>query len=325
MQFNNPSSPHLHSKTKTSNIMLMVAVCTIPAVCAQVYFFGLAVLMQIALCVFFCCAFEVLFLKLRAKNYKFILQDNTALLTGLLLALSLPAYCPWWIACIGSLAAIVLTKQLYGGVGHNIFNPAMMAYAFVLISFPVQLSSWVDPAHQVDLSAQLRHLIDGIFLENYDVVTAATPLDVIKNNLDVPVDSSAWKLISLFYLAGGLFMLQRKIIKWHLPVAVIGSFLLLQAAAAMLNQDSYLSVLDACLSGSLIFGAFFIATDPVTCCATDKGKLIFGCIVGVLIYVIRTFGGYPDGVCFAVLFANMCAPLIDYLLVGNIYGSKKNV
>ena len=210
------SSPHIHSKSSTSNIMMLVIICALPGFAVQSYFLGIGTIAQVFLCVSFSYIFEYIFLELRGKDYKHLLADNTAILTGFLLGLAIPAYAPWWISVLGSFFAIVVTKQLYGGVGHNIFNPAMMAYAFLLISFPVQMTFWVEPlSFAADFGG--NESLNKIFLEkdyfaklnDFDVFTSATPLDLSKTAQQIKIEDTsqessflvryAWSIISFFY------------------------------------------------------------------------------------------------------------------------------
>ncbi|ANR77591.1 electron transport complex subunit RsxD [Kosakonia sacchari] len=350
MVFRIASSPYTHNQRQTSRIMLLVTLATVPGIAAQLWFFGWGTLIQIILAIISALAAEALILKLRKQNVSAILADNSALLTGLLLAISIPSFAPWWMVVLGTVFAVVIAKQLYGGLGHNPFNPAMIGYVVLLISFPVQMTSWLPPyeiartvpgfmdALQVIFTG---HTAAGANMETLrigiDGVSQATPLDTFKTSLHAghsveqilqsPIYSgmlagAGWQWVNLGYLAGGLFLLWQKTIRWHIPV----SFLLTLAICATLGWIFAPQSLAApqlhLFSGATMLGAFFILTDPVTASTTNKGRLIFGALAGVLVWLIRSYGGYPDGVAFAVLLANITVPLIDYYTRPRVYGHR---
>ncbi|WP_436874756.1 electron transport complex subunit RsxD [Kosakonia sacchari] len=350
MVFRIASSPYTHNQRQTSRIMLLVTLAAVPGIAAQLWFFGWGTLIQLILAIISALAAEALVLKLRKQNVSAILADNSALLTGLLLAISIPSFAPWWMVVLGTVFAVVIAKQLYGGLGHNPFNPAMIGYVVLLISFPVQMTSWLPPyeiarivpgfidALQVIFTG---HTAAGANMETLrigiDGVSQATPLDTFKTSLHAghsveqilrsPIYSgvlagAGWQWVNLGYLAGGLFLLWQKTIRWHIPV----SFLLTLAICATLGWVFAPQSLAApqlhLFSGATMLGAFFILTDPVTASTTNKGRLIFGALAGVLVWLIRSFGGYPDGVAFAVLLANITVPLIDYYTRPRVYGHR---
>ncbi|MGP3592061.1 electron transport complex subunit RsxD [Vagococcus sp. WN89Y] len=350
MVFRIASSPYTHNQRQTSRIMLLVVLATLPGIAAQLWFFGWGTLIQILLASASALAGEALILKLRKQPVARILADNSALLTGLLLAISIPSFAPWWMVVLGTLFAVIIAKQLYGGLGHNPFNPAMIGYVVLLISFPVQMTSWLPPfeiartvpgfmdAVQIIFSG---HTSNGGTLESLrigiDGISQATPLDTFKTAqhaghsvaqiLQYPIYSgvlagAGWQWVNLGYLLGGVFLLWQKAIRWHIPV----SFLLALAVCATLgwvvSPESLAAPQLHLLSGATMLGAFFILTDPVTASTTNKGRLIFGALAGVLVWLIRSFGGYPDGVAFAVLLANITVPLIDYYTRPRAYGHR---
>lgn len=350
MVFRIASSPYTHNQRQTSRIMLLVVLATLPGIAAQLWFFGWGTLIQILLASASALAGEALILKLRKQPVARILADNSALLTGLLLAISIPSFAPWWMVVLGTLFAVIIAKQLYGGLGHNPFNPAMIGYVVLLISFPVQMTSWLPPfeiartvpgfmdAVQIIFSG---HTSNGGTLESLrigiDGISQATPLDTFKTAqhaghsvaqiLQYPIYSgvlagAGWQWVNLGYLLGGVFLLWQKAIRWHIPV----SFLLALAVCATLgwvvSPESLAAPQLHLLSGATMLGAFFILTDPVTASTTNKGRLIFGALAGVLVWLIRSFGGYPDGVAFAVLLANITVPLIDYYTRPRVYGHR---
>jgi len=242
---------------------------------------------------------------LRKKPIKMHLLDLSALVSAILLALAIPTIAPWWISVSGTLFAIIIAKHLYGGLGYNPFNPAMIGYVFLLISFPQQMTSWQQP---------------------FDVISSATVLDHTKTQLGLDfsmgkittsplfgyIAGKGWEYLSLAYLLGGLWLLQRKVISWHIPVAVLLGLTIPALTAYLIDSSRFNSPLFHLFSGATFCGAFFISTDPVTAASSNKGRLIFGGLIGSLIYIIRTWGGYPDAIAFAVLLANLAAPSIDY-------------
>lgn len=351
MAFRIASSPYTHNHRSTSTIMLLVLIAAIPGMVAQWYFFGWGNLIQVAIAAAAGVGAEALILKLRKLPLAKTLGDNSALLTALLLGISIPPLAPWWLIVIGTLFAVIISKQLYGGLGQNPFNPAMVGYVVLLISFPVQMTSWLPPealqsitpgfVDSVSMIFQ-GHTPDGHTMQQLqmgvDGISQATPLDTFKTGLRAghsadqllaqPIYSgviagAGWQWINLGYLAGGLFMLFTRTIRWHIPVSFLLSLALFSAIGWVLSPDSLLSPLLHLFSGATMLGAFFIATDPVTASTTNKGRLIYGVLIGLLVWLIRSFGGYPDGVAFAVLLANITVPLIDYYTQPRVYGHRK--
>ncbi|MCL5041360.1 MAG: electron transport complex subunit RsxD [Gammaproteobacteria bacterium] len=340
------TSPHARGANHTQTIMLWVLAATLPGVAAMTWFFGWGTLINIALASIFAIGFEALILWLRQRPLQFFLRDGSALVTAWLLALALPPLAPWWLVLVATGCAIVLGKQLYGGLGQNPFNPAMLGYVVVLISFPVEMTAW--PAwrgiEQVmpELNATLGLLeaLRQVFLPATQVIdgwTLATPLDVVKNNSSLTMDELraeqpifgifagyAWEWVSLAYLAGGLFLIYKKIFTWHAPVGMLGALFVMSLLFwGGSGSDSNGSPLFHLLGGATMLGAFFIITDPVSGATSNLGRLIFGIGVGVLVYVIRAWGGYPDAVAFAVLLMNLAAPTIDYYTTPRTYGHRK--
>ncbi|NMH59502.1 electron transport complex subunit RsxD [Alteromonas ponticola] len=345
------SSPHQRVKRNTSQVMRLVILAMIPGVIAQVLFFGYGVLIQATIAVITAVVTEATFMQLRGKNSKFALNDFSAILTALLLAVSLPPLLPWWMTVIGTFFAIAVVKQLYGGLGFNLFNPAMAGYVMLLISFPAAMTMWLPPfsltSIQPDFIDSLTIIMTGFTDSGYstdqlrlavDGATMATPLDSVKTALaqnytypealNQPIFSNAlaqsagagWAWVSLAYLAGGLFLVKANVINWHIPTAMLLSAAVFSFILFIANSDAFASPLFHLLNGSLIFGAFFIATDPVTASTTDKGRLVFGALIGMWVIIIRTFGGYPDAVAFGVIIMNMAVPLIDYYTRPRTYG-----
>ncbi|MBQ4836465.1 electron transport complex subunit RsxD [Pseudoalteromonas luteoviolacea] len=345
MKLTMASSPHNHSLKSVNKLMLCVMLACIPGILVQSYFFGIGVFIQLALALFTVSLAEAAMLTLRGRPVWPTLSDGSAWLTGVLIAVSVPPLAPWWVVVIGACFAIVIVKQLYGGLGFNLFNPAMAAYVLLLISFPVQMTAWLPI--QALLSAPLPVLDQlalvftestrsGLSLEQarqvIDGATGATPLDHVKTatgqNLTVTeaMDNSAfahfagegWQWVNIAYLLGGLYLLKAKVINWHIPVAMLASLSICSLFGYVLGNQA--GVAFHLLSGATMIGAFFIATDPVSASTTNKGRLIYGALIGLLVYLIRQYGGYPDAVAFSVLLLNMAVPLIDYYTQPRTYG-----
>lgn len=338
------TSPHAHNQNSTSRVMQLVLLATVPGLIALTWFFGPGTLFNVALASVTAVVCEAAILKLRGRPVAFYLRDYSALVTAVLLGLALPPYCPWWIPVVGSATAIILAKQLYGGLGFNPFNPAMVAYVILLISFPIDMTQWALPRPVLEEGRTLMgplSTLARVFLETpVDAYSGATPLDLFKHHEGETVRQiyeseplfiegrwagAGWEWVNLAFLAGGLYLLYRKVFTWHTPVSMLAALGLM---AALFydggSSSSGGSPLFHWLSGGTMLGAFFIATDPVTSAASHRGKLFFGATIGVLIYVIRTWGNYPDAVAFAVLLLNFAAPFIDYYTVPRSYGHAKS-
>lgn len=306
------SSPHVHSGASTSVVMRDVIFALLPAAAVAVYFFGPSALSVLLICTLGCLAAEALCQ--RAMGRPVTLADGSAAVTGILLALNLPPTSPWWLALLGSVAAIAVGKQVYGGLGYNPFNPALVARVVLLISFPVQMTTWTSPA--------------PLFSE-VDAVTSATPLGEMKTAVmltgQIPealqqgtldyflgqMAGSLGEVSALALLLGALYLLVRRVITWHIPAAYLGSVVLLAGIFWLVDPSRYPSPLFHLVTGGLMLGAFFMATDMVTSPITVPGMVLFGVGCGVLTVLIRLFGGYPEGVSFAILLMNAVTPLID--------------
>jgi electron transport complex protein RnfD len=344
------SSPHNHVQNETSALMRLVIYATFPGILAQWYFFGWGNIIHISLAVATALVAEFTVLSLREKKIQPQLLDGSAMLTAVLIGISLPAIAPWWITVIGTLFAIIVVKQLYGGLGHNPFNPAMAAYVMLLISFPVQMTSWQPPLILMNLPLDffdtLSVILSGYSLEGYSVeqlrthidgFTMATPLDTVKTNLTLgqtiqesmtnPVVGEnfglGWEWINAGFLLGGLFLLAKKAIHWTTPVSFLSSLFICTLIAFLWSHDTNASTLFHWFNGACMLGAFFILTDPVSGATSVKGRLIFGALAGFLVFIIRKEGGYPDAIAFAVLLCNMAAPLIDQYTRPRTYGHNK--
>lgn len=342
MAFIRVSSPHAQSGARTAKVMQQVLLATLPGIIVMTLYFGAGTLANIALAGSCALLFEAAILAVRKRPIGFYLKDCSALVTALLLALAIPPASPWWVVVTGVFFAIVVAKHLYGGLGFNPFNPAMVAYVVLLISFPVEMTRWVAPAGidggqgLLGPVTALSHIWMGAGLDGY---TGATPLDIVKQNGALTLDAvyqsepilamgrfagGGWEWVNLAFLGGGLWLLYKKVFTWHAPVAMLTTL----AFMAVMFYDSGSSASGGApvfhlLSGGTMLGAFFIVTDPVTSSVSNRGRLIYGALIGLLVYVIRVWGNYPDAVAFAVLLLNFAAPFIDYYTLPRTYGHRK--
>jgi len=330
----------LLERTSVRRVMLQVLLALLPGVAAYVWLIGPIVLLQIVVAMLAALAGEALMLGLRRKPLALFLSDGSALVTAWLVALAFPPLAPWWLVAVGTLFAIVVAKQLYGGLGQNPFNPAMVAFAVCIVSFPALMSQWPALGLKLTLAEQVQ-IVAGL-APRIDVMSGATPLDAIKTALklgegsvDVPTllatqdvfgnfAGRGWEWVAVGYLLGGLWLWQRRIITWHAPLGFIAGLSLLAAVLWLWNPLQFANPVFHLFSGGAMLGAFFIVTDPVSGCTTPKGKLIFGLLAGVVAYTIRVFGGYPDGVAFSVLLLNLCVPVIDMYSQPPIFGMKND-
>jgi len=338
-----PTAPHALAVNSVSRIMLTVVAALVPATLFGFWLYGWPAvdlwLITIAAALFG----EAACLKLAGRKTMQELFDGSALLTGWLLAISLPPWSPWWIGVMGGLFATSIAKQVFGGLGYNLFNPAMVARVFLLISFPVQMTIWVAPLPITSANAPGFHEGLLIFLNGIpklDAVSSATLLGFAKTELSRGIDllhsllaatapgnslagaraGSLGETASLLIAAGGLYLLYRRIVTWHIPVAMLAGIAIPAAIAHSVDPTRYLDVTTQLLSGGALLGAFFIATDYVTSPNTKAGQLVFGAGCGLLTYIIRTWGGYPEGVAFAVLLMNALTPVIDRYIRPRILG-----
>jgi len=341
------TSPHIHAPLSVQRMMIDVMVALLPATAYGVWLFGWPAFNLLVLCLATALASEAAALTIAGKPITRPLTDGSAALTGWLLALSLPPWAPWWIAVMGSAFAIIVGKHLFGGIGQNIFNPAMLARVALLISFPVELTFWVAP-HPLNSPTSPGFVeslgITFMGVSNPDAISGATLLGHVKTELGRGVEfaqalpdyysfsaiglgnisGSLGETSALLLLLGGVYLLARRIISWHIPATMLATLALLAGVMHEINPARFADPLYHLLSGGVMLGAFFIATDLVTSPGTSRGQLIYGAAIGFLVYVIRTFGGYPEGVAFAVLFMNAMTPLIDHYLRPRIYGRDRS-
>jgi electron transport complex protein RnfD len=307
-------SPHLSNQAlSTQRIMLDVVIGLLPVVLMALYVFRLYAVKQLAICVVSCLAAEALFTKMRGRSLP--LKDCSALVTGVILALSLPGPAPWYVGFIASFVAIGIGKTIFGGVGMNLFNPAMVGRAFVMIAFASVLAAagYQDAGSAVDAVTQATPM------DTFKQSGVATPLSALFFGL---TNGSLGETSALACLIGGLFLCIRRSSSWEIPAGVILSATVFGGIANLINPDAAWTVLHHLLGGSLLFGAFFIATDPVSSPLTPKGKFIFGLGVGALIMLLRLFSGYPEGVMFAVLLMNGLTPLINRWTIPQPLGAQ---
>jgi electron transport complex protein RnfD len=274
---------------------------------------------------------------LRGRDPRVAISDLSALVTSTLLCIALPPYAPWWLIVIGVVTAVLLGKQVFGGLGYNPFNPAMVGYVVLLISFPIQMSSWALP-RGLETVPGLSEALQRVFSPgSIDALTGATPLDLLRQNTGLLFEDLmtsrpelsgwaglGWFEVNLAFLLGGLWLLYRRVFTWHAPIAMLAAL----GLCALMGYDggssqSGGSALFHLFSGASMFAAFFIITDPVSSAVSNRGRLIFGALIGLLVYLIRTLGNYPDAVAFAVLILNFCAPFIDHYTQPTVYGTRK--
>ncbi|WP_448549228.1 electron transport complex subunit RsxD [Thalassotalea fusca] len=341
------SSPHKHVQSKTSALMRLVIYALIPGILTQWYFFGWGNLIHITLAITVALFTEFSILSLRKRPISNELFDGSTIVTAVLLGISLPALAPWWISVLGTVFAIAIVKHLYGGLGHNPFNPAMAGYVMLLISFPVQMTSWQPPLSLMNVDLGFIDTLYVIFSdftrEGYSVeqlrthidgVTMATPLDTVKTNLTLgkTIEESmrsvvigdhfgvGWQWLNGAFLLGGIILLAKKAIPLATPASFLFSLFVCTLIAFTVSPDTNASTMFHWLNGAVMLGAFFIITDPVSGATSTKGRIIFGALAGFLVFIIRKYGGYPDAVAFAVLLCNMAAPLIDQYTRPRTYG-----
>lgn len=309
MKFEAIGGPHYAAPTSVTRMMVEVLVGLVPVYAVLAHLFGVGPLRNLMIAAGFALVAEAVMLAMRGRSVGPALADCSALVTAALLAVALPPSVPWWVPAIGAVFAIVVAKQLYGGLGHNTFNPAMAGYVVLLVSFPVEMTRWELP----------RTLA-------WDAVSSATPLDAVRTGLEGGASletlvtgpwfgfAPGWYWLAAAVAVGAAWMLWRRTIRWPVPLGVLGGLLLPAAVAWWLDPSRFVSPAFHLFGGATLLCAFFIATDPVTAATTPRGRIVYGVGIGMLVWIIRTFGGYPDAVAFAVLLMNMAAPAIDHYL-----------
>jgi electron transport complex protein RnfD len=341
----NKSAPYAHGTSSVRKTMFLVLLALTPATLFNLYLFGWPAIMLFTVTVAACLIVEAGCLSLAGKPVMATLADCSALLTGWLLAMSLPPWAPWWLGVLGAIFAIAMAKQSFGGLGHNVFNPAMVGRTVLLISFPVAMTTWIVP--QPLFSAGAPGFFEALAItfggHMPDAVSSASALGHIKTELsrnipviqsmaDVPglMDmllgyraGSMGETSAILILAGGLFLMYKRIISWHIPLSVMGGLFVMASIFHAVDPARFASGTFHLVSGATFLGAFFIATDYVTSPVTRTGQLIFGVGCGVLIWLIRTFAGYPEGVAFAVLLMNALTPIIDQYTRPRAFGRNR--
>lgn len=313
-------APHIHSGDSVRRRMLNVVIALLPAYFVSLYYFGFGALCVSLIAIVSCLLFEFLIQKFLLKG-DCTLGNMSALVTGMLLAFNLPSNLPWWIVIIGSLVAIGIGKMTFGGLGNNPFNPALVGRVFLLISFPAQMTTWPRP---IPMNLAFNYI---------DAETGATTLSMIKEGVPGTLPSylqmlygeiggSLGEVSAIALLIGFVYLLATKTISWHIPVSIILTVALFTGIFYLVDDVRYVDPLVHILSGGLLLGAIFMATDYVTSPMTHKGQLVYGVGIGVITSVIRLWGSYPEGVSFAILIMNAVTPLINNYIKPKSYGEK---
>lgn len=345
MRFGTAPPPPWRAPATVGGMMRTVLYSLGPALAAYVWFYGAGILFNLLIAAGFGYATEALALRLRGRSFETGLTDGSTMVTAVLFAFCLPPLCPWWITATGMVFAVGVTKHLYGGLGYNLFNPAMAGYVLVLVSFPEAMAVWPAPFigdidyPQPDLYATLYYTLNGSFPGSLEVdaVARATVLDSVREGLTQmrtmdeirasplfgDFGGEGWEWINNFVAIGGLWLLYAGVIRWHVPTAMLAGLLLPATAMWLLDPATHPSPGLHLFSGGAILGAFFIATDPVSSPATSRGRLLYAAGIGVLTFIIRSWGNYADGVAFAVLLMNMTVPLLDRWSRPRIYGRER--
>ncbi len=325
-------SPHIYGKETVKKLMYGVLIALIPTLLVSIYFFGLGALILTTSSVVSAIVFEYLITKYILKKENTIL-DGSAAITGLLLAFNVPSNLPVWIIIVGSFFAIAVSKLSFGGLGNNIFNPAIAARIFMLISFPVQMTSWPKPS-----------AITEKLLPYMDVTTGATPLGIVKeairNGVKISeiqglpdqlqmflgnMSGSLGEISAIALLIGFAYMLFRKIITWHIPVSIIVTIAIFTEILSLGNPERFTGPIFNILTGGVLLGAIFMATDYVTSPMSKRGMIIYGIGIGMLTVIIRAFGAFPEGVSFAILIMNGLTPMINTYLKPKRFGEKQKI
>jgi electron transport complex protein RnfD len=342
MQFERRDAPFISPTIDVGSIMRHVLYALIPAALAYVWFFGPGFIFNLIVAGVFSIFGEAAMLHLRGRSAEAALADYSAVVTAVLLAFAMPALTPWWVTATAALFGIVVAKHLYGGLGYNLFNPAMAGYVMALIAFPMHMNLWTAPRmgdidyHFMTVAETARYTFTGTFPDylSFDAISRATPLDVVKaglNNMQTfdelrafPImgdfGGRGWEWIGNFIAIGGVWLLLKKIIRWQIPFGVLAGILIPSGLMYFLVPGINPSPGFHLFTGGTILCAFFIATDPVTAATSNRGRVFYGFGIGFLIYAIREWGSYADGVAFAVLLMNMAVPTIDYLTKPRIVG-----
>ncbi len=342
MRFDTSPAPHVIAGYTVPRVMFQVLFALLPVGIAHVALFGPGLLLQLAVACVTALLAEAVALRWRGRDAAPALRDGSVLVTAFLLAFSVTPLLPWWLGALGTALAVLLGKHVFGGLGQNPFNPAMVGYAILLVSFPAEMTRWPVPldAGGTHTWAELARLsFAGFYGANlaaqWDGYTGATALDAIRTGLELrytlpellqrgdvagAIGARGFAWINLAALAGGLYLMARGIVRWQIPVAVLAGLLVPSLVAHALDSGVAAGPLLQAFSGATMLTAFFIATDPVSAATSDRGRLWYGAGIGLIAWIIRTWGGYPDGFAFAVLLLNLAVPFIDRYTVPRIYG-----
>jgi electron transport complex protein RnfD len=343
VRFATSPAPFVYAGYSVPRVMFQVLLALAPVAMVQVALYGPGPLLQLAVAVPTALACEALAMRLRGREAGAALRDGSVLVTAALLALSVTPLAPWWLTLAGVAVAVFLGKHVYGGLGHNPFNPAMVGYAAMLVAFPLAMSRWPVPLDAAatdwpSLAIQSWHAFLGTASRgDFDAWTGATALDALHSGLAQrytmeevaarsgfgPLAGAGSQWVNVAAVAGGAYLLLRGVVRWHIPASMLAGLALPALVMHALDQGAYPGPVFECFSGAAMLGAFFIATDPVTAAASDRGRLVYGAGIGFLTWVIRHWGGYPDGVAFAVLTMNLAAPLIDRWTIPRIHGHPR--
>lgn len=336
------TAPHWLGNNSIPLMMRQVILALLPVCACACWYFGWGFILNLLFLCAACLGTEATALALRGRDIKAGLSDGSALVTAILIALAMPPMMPWWVSLTAALFAIGLAKHAYGGLGYNPFNPAMVGYVTVLVAFPQQLATWPaigTESSWVSLQQSWQYFLGGNdFGLTADAFSGATPLDSIKMQLGLMrtmneitgqehfgwLAGRGWEWINLSAAAGGLWLLRKSVISWHVPAAMLLTMALLYFGFYAVQPATNPSPLIGLLSGGTMLAAFFIATDPVSGAASNNGRIVFGIGTGILCFALRRWGAYPDGIAFAILLMNMCVPLIDRFTVPRVYGHKKS-
>ena len=308
--------PHVVAGFTVPRVMFQVLAALVPVAAVHVYLYGPAILWLLAVGGVSALACEAVALRLRRRPSRDSLRDGSVLVTAALLALAVPPTLPWWLLAFGIAVAVLIAKHAYGGLGQNPFNPAMVGYAVLLVSFPLEMTRWPAPGG------------------DWDAMTGATALDTLRTSLRQSytmqeiqagpafghIGATGGEWINLAALVGGVYLLVRRIVRWHISVAMLAGIAVPAALFHMFDPGAHAGASFHLAAGATMLGAFFIATDPVSAATSDRGRLVYGAGIGLLTWIIRTWGAFPDGVAFAVLIMNLAVPLIDRYTVPRIYG-----
>ncbi len=337
------SSPFAHNNQSVRKVMMQVQIAAFPALLTHIYLFGFGIVIQWMLAIATLIVVEYIMLKLRNRPVLPFITDMSGLITVTGLVFCIPPEAPWWIIITGSAFALIFGKHLYGGLGYNPFNPAMLGYAFLLISFPVEMTQWTLPqalsGHTLGFIESAHYIftgqVPGIPL---DAITGATPLNEVRSGLTQGINVtdtirhdaqsslfglSSWGWVNVAFFIGGLWMIYTRTISWQFPVGFLGSLALISFLFNQYDPSVYPPASFMLFTGGTMLAAFFIITDPVTASTTPKGKFIYACGIGVLVFVIREWGAFPDGIAFAIILMNIAVPLIDQYTQPRVFGHQR--